>query len=107
MLTKHLSQAVKLWFQNFARKRGRVGRVQYIKKKNWYNAAANQYKQDVKDNMADEHPGLDTKSPGYLAAYQQCLKEITDALSDDEIENLRSIAQAWNESGPPDEVKRR
>jgi hypothetical protein len=57
--------------------------------------------------MAEKNPGLDTKSPGYLGTFQHCLKELTDDLPSDEIRELQDIAEKWNESGPPDEVKRR
>ena len=107
VLTNHLSQAVKLWFQNFARKRGKIGRAKYIKKKNWYNVAASTYRQDIKDIMAKKDPGLDTKSPDYLGTFQQYLKELTDDLPSDKIQDLKNMAETWNESGPPDEVKKR
>lgn len=57
--------------------------------------------------MAKKNPGLDTKSPGYLGTFQQHLKELTDDLPSDKIQDLKNIAENWNESGPPDEVKRR
>jgi hypothetical protein len=57
--------------------------------------------------MANNDPGLDTKSPDYLATYQQHLKELTGKLLDKEIDDLKDIADEWNESGPPVEVKKR
>lgn len=100
-------QAVRLWFQNYGRKNKRSTRAKYTKKKNWYNVAASQYKEDIKRIMEEKHPELDTQSPQYLAEYQHCLKELTDDLSDDERENLKSIAATWNETGPAEEVKKR
>jgi len=52
-------------------------------------------------------PGMTSSHSNYLACYQTHLKALTGDMDDEEVDELKEMAKEWNESGPPEAVKRK
>jgi len=82
------------------------GHHKYHKIYHLRDAVAVQYGDRVSE-LASRQSNAALGTPAYLAAYPEALTTALEGLSKEEKQGMQTLADEWNEEGPPSEQKRK